>query len=202
MNIDQYQTVYADTKGSIAAPTAGLHFTDDLNYKLIKKGIHIEDTILHVGRGTFMPVTTEDFTNHKMHSEQIIFTNKNSENLNKHYHSGKKITAVGTTSVRLLESCYNNGEFSPFNGETDIFIYPGKYKWKVVDKLITNFHLPRVHHIKLHLLEHKGVKNPVKKSFRYMKAIKENIDFNVYSLASLQNFGTSNYWNRFGFICI
>lgn len=184
LDFSNYQTVYAKEKGSVAAPTAGLHFTESLIKKLKDKGVKIEDIILHVGRGTFLPVTTNSIEEHKMHSEKLILDKKTAEELNKFKKEEKKFVAVGTTTVRTLESCYyKNKGFLPSEEETDIFIYPGQYKWKVVDKLITNFHLPKSTLIMLvaSFLEHKGVKDPVKKILSlYETAKKEGYRF--YSL--------------------
>jgi S-adenosylmethionine:tRNA ribosyltransferase-isomerase len=142
-NIDftEYQTVYASVKGSVAAPTAGLHFTKGLLKKLSEKGIRQEFITLHVGLGTFQPVRTDNVEDHKMHSEFYSIEKDVAERLNDAKRQGRRIIAVGTTTVRVLESSYK-GRFKPFFGETDIYIYPG-YKWKCVDALITNFHLPK-----------------------------------------------------------
>ena len=137
----QYQTVYASNKGSVASPTAGLHFTKNLLSRLKKKGIQQEFVTLHVGLGTFMPVKVENVEDHKMHSEFYSMDSATVKRLNKAKKEGKRIIAVGTTAVRVLESSYKN-DFKPFYGETDIFIYPG-YEWKCVDAIITNFHLPK-----------------------------------------------------------
>ncbi len=138
-----YQTVYAKDYGSAAAPTAGLHFTDELLNKIEDKGIKIVHVTLHVGLGTFRPVMVEDVTKHVMHSEHFIVTKEAADTLNKVRESGKKIIAVGTTSVRTLETVLqNNDKFVPMVGDTNIFIYPG-YKFKAIDGLITNFHLPK-----------------------------------------------------------
>ncbi|MFH1534289.1 MAG: tRNA preQ1(34) S-adenosylmethionine ribosyltransferase-isomerase QueA [Nitrospirota bacterium] len=143
VEFEKYQTVYAEKEGSVAAPTAGLHFTEELILKLIKKGVQIEYVMLHVGRGTFLPVKSEKIEDHEMHSEYFELTEETAERLNRHKKLGKRIVAVGTTSVRVLESSFDPEiGFVPFIGETDIFIHPG-YKWKVVDSLITNFHLPK-----------------------------------------------------------
>ena len=140
---DEYQTVYAKTEGSVAAPTAGFHFTDKVFDGLKKKGIQTEFITLHVGLGTFQPVKIDDITKHKMHSEWFELQKDIADRLNKAKEDGKKIVAVGTTSVRVLESCTDdNGLLTPQSGETDIFIYPG-YKWKFVDQMITNFHVPK-----------------------------------------------------------
>ena len=140
---NRYQTVYAKWRGSAAAPTAGLHFTDDLISKLEDKGVIIAEVMLHVGLGTFRPVDEKDITKHNMHSEYYEIDNKTAALLNNAKASGKKVVAVGTTSIRVLESASDsNGLLKGNKGKTDIFIYPG-YRWKFVDSLITNFHLPK-----------------------------------------------------------
>lgn len=142
-NQSMYQTVYAKDYGSAAAPTAGLHFTNELLKKIEDKGIKIVHITLHVGLGTFRPVMVEDVTKHVMHSEHYIMTKEAADTLNYVRKSGKKIVAVGTTSVRTLETIMQkNNEFVPMVGDTSIFIYPG-FKFKAVDALITNFHLPK-----------------------------------------------------------
>ena len=140
---DRYQTVYAKNIGSAAAPTAGLHFTKELLKKIQDKGVIIEYTTLHVGLGTFRPVVVEDVTKHEMHSEYYEMSKKTADVLNKAQREGCKIIAVGTTTVRTLETImvqYN--EFKKCSGQTKIFIYPG-FKFKAVNALITNFHLPK-----------------------------------------------------------
>lgn len=138
-----YQTIYAKDYGSAAAPTAGLHFTNDLLQKIEDKGIKIVHVTLHVGLGTFRPVMVEDVKKHVMHSEHFIVSKEAADTLNEVRASGKKIIAVGTTSVRTLETVLQKNErFVPMVGDTNIFIYPG-YKFKAVDMLITNFHLPK-----------------------------------------------------------
>ena len=163
---EQYKTVYAKSKGSVAAPTAGLHFTTGLIRKLEDRGIVIKEVLLHVSRGTFLPVKSEYVHEHKMHSESFTLNEETADYLNNAKKEGRRIIAVGTTTVRVLESCYasKNG-FVPQSGETDIFIYPGKYRWKTVDALITNYHLPKSTLLMLvaSFLEGKGIKNPVKK---------------------------------------
>ncbi len=140
---DRYQTVYAKNIGSAAAPTAGLHFTQELLTKIKNKGINLAYVTLHVGLGTFRPVNVEDVSKHKMHSEYYIMTKQVAELLNDTKNKGHKIISVGTTSTRVLETVANKYEtFKECSGWTDIFIYPG-YKFKAVDKLITNFHLPK-----------------------------------------------------------
>ena len=138
---DRYQTVYAKNPGSAAAPTAGLHFTNDLIEKIKNKGVEIIYVTLHVGLGTFRPVDEEDLTNHKMHSEYYEISKYSAERLNLAKKNGKRIIAVGTTSTRTLESAYDNG-FKECCANTSIFIYPG-YKFKAIDAQITNFHLPK-----------------------------------------------------------
>ena len=137
----RYQTVYAKEEGSSAAPTAGLHFTKELLEKIKNRGIIIVEVLLHVGLGTFRPVSEENILNHKMHSEFFEMSEKNAEILNKAKCEGRRIIAVGTTSVRVLESSFKDGKILPQKRETDIFIYPS-YKFNVVDAMITNFHLP------------------------------------------------------------
>ena len=138
-----YQTVYAKNIGSAAAPTAGLHFTRELLDKIEKKKVNILYITLHVGLGTFRPVNVEDVAKHKMHSEYYEMSDEVANKLNEVKKSGKKIISVGTTTTRTLETIMcKYGEFRKCSGFTDIFIYPG-YKFKAVDNLITNFHLPK-----------------------------------------------------------
>lgn len=140
---DRYQTVYAKNYGSAAAPTAGLHFTDELLKKIEDKGVKIVHITLHVGLGTFRPVNVDDVTKHKMHSEYYVMDEVAANTLNEVKENGGRIIAVGTTSTRTLETILsNNDKFVPCSGNTDIFIYPG-YKFKAIDALITNFHLPK-----------------------------------------------------------
>ncbi len=140
---DRYQTVYAKEVGSSAAPTAGLHFTEELLERIKEKGINVVYLTLHVGLGTFRPVKVEDVTKHKMHSEFYSLSKSVADILNKTRENGKRIIAVGTTSTRTLETVYEKfGEFREDSGFTDIFIYPGK-EVKSIDGLITNFHLPK-----------------------------------------------------------
>ncbi len=139
----RYQTVYAKNVGSAAAPTAGLHFTPELLEKIKEKGINIAYVTLHVGLGTFRPVSVSDIKDHKMHSEFYIMSKETADLLNKTRKSGHNIISVGTTSTRTLETIMNlYGVFKEASGFTDIFIYPG-YEFKAIDKLITNFHLPK-----------------------------------------------------------
>lgn len=139
----RYQTVYAKYEGSAAAPTAGFHFTEELNQKLIDKGIIIAEVTLHIGLGTFRPVKVDNILDHKMHSETYIMGAETAEILNKAKKEGRRIISVGTTSTRVLESVMQKyGEFKACSGDTNIFIYPG-YKFLAIDGLITNFHLPK-----------------------------------------------------------
>ena len=139
---ERYQTVYSKEKGSAAAPTAGLHFTEELLKEIKDKGVNIAYLTLHVGLGTFRPVKVDDVNNHVMHSEYYHLDKENAELINKTKEAGKRVIAVGTTSSRTLETIGDeNGRVREQSGWTDIFIYPG-YKFKIVDNLITNFHLP------------------------------------------------------------
>ncbi len=139
---DRYQTVYNKITGSSAAPTAGLHFTKELMQKIKDKGVEVVEVLLHVGLGTFRPVSETNIKNHKMHSEYIEVTTGAADRINKAKSEGRRIIAVGTTSIRVLESATNDkGVLESVKKETDIFIYPG-YKFKMVDAVITNFHLP------------------------------------------------------------
>ncbi|MEH2045668.1 MAG: tRNA preQ1(34) S-adenosylmethionine ribosyltransferase-isomerase QueA [Nostoc sp.] len=139
---EQYQTVYAKQPGAIAAPTAGLHFTPELLQQLRDRQINQAFVTLHVGVGTFRPVEVEDVTTHQMHEEWIEVPAATVEQIRATKAAGGRIIAVGTTAVRALEGAAKSGNLQPFCGKTDLFIYPG-YQWRVVDGLITNFHLPR-----------------------------------------------------------
>lgn len=138
----QYQTVYAEQPGSVAAPTAGLHFTEELFARLDAKGIRRAFVTLNVGVGTFRPVEVEDVTAHQMHAESLEVPASTVEAIRRTKAAGGRVIAVGTTVVRSLEGAAVSGELQPLRGQTDLFIYPG-YQWRVVDGLITNFHLPR-----------------------------------------------------------
>jgi S-adenosylmethionine:tRNA ribosyltransferase-isomerase len=139
---DRYQTIYSKVEGSAAAPTAGLHFTKELLDQIKEKGIDIVYLTLHIGLGTFRPVKVEQIEEHQMHSEYYILSKEAARRINKAKENGNRVIAVGTTSVRTLESVANDdGKLVGKSGWTDIFIYPG-YKFKIVDALITNFHLP------------------------------------------------------------
>ena len=139
---DRYQTVYAKYEGSAAAPTAGLHFTKELLGQIKAKGIEIANVTLHVGIGTFRPVKVENIEDHKMHTEHFYIKKEDADKINQAKQEGHRVIAVGTTSCRVLETIANeNGEVSDTEADTGIFIYPG-YKFKCIDSLITNFHLP------------------------------------------------------------
>jgi len=141
---DRYQTVYAKIEGSAAAPTAGFHFTDQLFDEIKSKGVEVLDVTLHVGLGTFRPVKTDDIRDHVMHSEWYSMSSETAEKLNKAKEEKRRIIAVGTTSIRTLETIahLNNGKFVASTGNTKLFIYPG-FNWMAVDAVITNFHLPK-----------------------------------------------------------
>lgn len=138
---ETYQTVYADTRGSVAAPTAGLHFTDAVLHQISQKGIQLLDVLLHVGLGTFRPVKTDDITKHTMHSEYCSISPQTAAAINQAKDEGRRIIAVGTTSTRTLESFAENGRLQSGSHFTNIFIYPGK-KLQIIDGLLTNFHMP------------------------------------------------------------
>lgn len=142
-DIDRYQTVYASKEGAVAAPTAGLHFDQHLLDNLQKKGIQCGYITLHVGAGTFKPVLVETLTEHKMHSEYVEVSSQVCELINTTKAAGGRVIAVGTTTVRALETVYQNQAcLQPYTGETSIFIYPG-FRFQCVDAMITNFHIPK-----------------------------------------------------------
>ena len=140
---DNYQTVYANADGAVAAPTAGLHFTEDFLAKLNDRGVEVARITLHVGYGTFVPVRVEDIRDHQIHSEYFIVGDKAAAQINQAREKNRRVVAVGTTSVRTLEFCADDhGMVTPGQGRCDLFIYPG-YRFKCVDAMITNFHLPK-----------------------------------------------------------
>lgn len=139
---ERYQTVYAKERGSAAAPTAGLHFTEELLEKVKAMGVEVVEVLLHVGLGTFRPVQVDDILDHKMHSEHYQVTKEAADTINKALDEGRRVIAVGTTSTRTLESAAENGRVKAGSGDTSIFIYPG-YKFQILSCLITNFHLPK-----------------------------------------------------------
>lgn len=139
---DRYQTVYAAETGSVAAPTAGLHFTEELMRELQDKGVTLAYVTLHVGLGTFRPVAVDDVQAHKMHTESYVVPAATADIINRAKQEGRRVVAVGTTALRTLESAQDNGQVRAGSGVTGIFIYPG-YQFQVVDALVTNFHLPK-----------------------------------------------------------
>lgn len=140
---ERYQTVYAKVEGSAAAPTAGLHFTEEVDQQLLNKGVIITEVTLHVGLGTFRPMDTENIAEHVMHSEVYEMSQETADILNLAKKEGRRIVAIGTTSVRTLESVWNRfSHFEACHGETTLFIYPG-YQWHTCDVILTNFHLPK-----------------------------------------------------------
>jgi S-adenosylmethionine:tRNA ribosyltransferase-isomerase len=139
-DLDRYQTVYAKQIGAVAAPTAGLHFDNELMQRIRDSGIDMTEVTLHVGAGTFQPVRVEDIRSHQMHSERIEVSETVCEKVRQTREKGGRVIAVGTTSVRALESASRSGEIAAYSGETDIFIYPG-YQFRSVDAMVTNFHL-------------------------------------------------------------
>ena len=171
---ERYQTVYSKIEGSCAAPTAGLHFTTELLERIKQKGVKVVTVLLNVGLGTFRPVSEDNILNHKMHTEYYELSQETADIINKAKAEGHKIIAVGTTSVRTLESVAEKfgGELKADKGDTSIFIYPG-FKWKVVDHLITNFHLPESTLIML-VSSFCGIKNTL--NF-YNVAVKEGYRF-------------------------
>ena len=139
---NRYQTVYAKVDGSAAAPTAGLHFTEELMDALRAKGVQIEEVLLHVGLGTFKPVDEENIEDHEMHTEFYDISEETAARINKAKEEGRRIISVGTKSTRAMESAAKNERLLPGSGWTNIFIFPG-YEWQIIDGLITNFHLPK-----------------------------------------------------------
>ena len=140
---ENYQTIFAKNLGAIAAPTAGLHFTNSVFNKLERKGIKVTSITLHVGAGTFLPVKTETIEKHKMHQEWCEVSQETSETINQAKSKNKKIVCIGTTTLRTLESiAQSNDKIIPWKGNTDLFILPG-FKFKITDYLLTNFHLPK-----------------------------------------------------------
>ena len=139
---ERYQTVYSDRPGAVAAPTAGLHFTPSLLQQLEDMGVNRTFITLHVGVGTFRPVEVENITSHQMHGEWIEVSEETVAQIRETKAKGGRVIAVGTTATRALEGAAQDGTLEPFQGKTNIFIYPG-YEWKVIDGLITNFHLPK-----------------------------------------------------------
>lgn len=141
LDLERYQTVFSNTPGAVAAPTAGLHFTDQLLDELSRRGVDSVKLTLHVGAGTFQPVRVDDISQHQMHSEYMCVSQGVVDKINETKQKGGRILAVGTTVVRSIETAAKGDKLASFEGDTDIFIYPG-YEFKVVDMLLTNFHLP------------------------------------------------------------
>ena len=171
----RYQTVFAQRPGAVAAPTAGLHFDDELLAALKAKGVATAEVTLHVGAGTFQPVRTEDLSEHIMHSEWIDVPESVCEAVKACHKRGGKVVAVGTTTVRSLESAAKDGVLKPFQGDTDIFITPG-YEFQIIDNLITNFHLPKS--TLLMLISAFSGYDEVKKSYRH--AVEQEYRFFSY----------------------
>jgi S-adenosylmethionine:tRNA ribosyltransferase-isomerase len=174
-DIDRYQTIYAKHDGAVAAPTAGLHFDRKLMHALYKKKIKIAFLTLHVGYGTFQPVRVERIEDHKIHKEYINIPEKICEQVRNTKNNGGRIIAVGTTSVRALETVWQDGKIKPYSGDTDIFIYPG-YKFRCIDGMITNFHLPKTSLLML-LCAFAGLENTM---HAYQEAIKDKYRFYSY----------------------
>ncbi len=173
---ERYQTVYAEIPGAVAAPTAGLHFTEKTFAGLKEKGVDAVHLTLHVGAGTFKPVEETEVEKHHMHTERFFFSDAAAEKLNTAKKNGKRVLAVGTTSLRTLESCVDaDGLFTPQDGETGIYIYP-PYKIKSADMLLTNFHLPKS--TLLMLVSSFAGMEPIRKA--YAMAIREKMRFFSY----------------------
>ena len=172
---ERYQTVYAKKRGSVAAPTAGLHFTPELLDEIKEKGVQVEYITLHVGLGTFRPVRTDEVEEHDMHSEYIEVSEEVVNKIKKTKKGAGRVISVGTTVTRALETAAEDGELEEFKGWTDIFIYPG-FEFKVIDALITNFHLPKS--TLLMMISALAGKEKIFKA--YEKAVKE--EYRFYSL--------------------
>lgn len=177
---EDYQTVFAEHPGSVAAPTAGLHFTDTLFEALAEKGIQNAKVTLHVGVGTFRPIKTEQLEEHTMHEEWCELSNETCEKILATKAAGRRVVAVGTTSVRTLETAAQSGEVSPWSGATDLFIRP-PYEFQAVDAMVTNFHLPKS--TLLVLVQEFGGRELLKKA--YEQAIEEEYRFFSYGDAML-----------------
>ena len=180
-NQQRYQTVYSRINGSSAAPTAGLHFTKELLERIKAKGVKVAEVLLHVGLGTFRPVSEENILNHKMHTEYVEVSKESADLINKTKKDGGRIIAVGTTSIRVLESCTDeNGVLQPQCKDTSIFIYPG-YKFKIIDGVVTNFHLPESTLIML-VSAFCGIKNTLN---MYNEAVSQKYRFFSFGDATL-----------------
>ena len=184
---EDYQTVYAAERGAIAAPTAGLHFTREILERIAARGIEVVRVTLHVGIGTFEPVKVDDVSEHRMHSERYEISSTAAERLNAARAEGRKIVAVGTTTVRTLESAIEDGRFKAGHGETSIFITPG-YRFRAVDKLLTNFHLPES--TLLMLVSAFAGMEAIRRA--YAEAVRERYRFFSYGDCMLLERGTMN----------
>jgi S-adenosylmethionine:tRNA ribosyltransferase-isomerase len=176
----RYQTVYARHSGAVAAPTAGLHFTDELIKQLKQAGIHFAYITLHIGEGTFKPITTETIEEHKIHQEQFSIDEKNAQIINATKEKGGRIVAVGTTSVRILETIATWSKVKAAAGATELFIKPG-YEFKIIDAMVTNFHLPKSTLLAL-VAAFAGLENILT---AYQHAIKQQYRFYSYGDAML-----------------
>jgi S-adenosylmethionine:tRNA ribosyltransferase-isomerase len=179
---ERYQTVFSDKPGAVAAPTAGLHFTQEILQQLEDSGVSNVRLTLHVGAGTFQPLRVDDIAEHKMHSEYMCVSDAVVERINQTKAAGGRIIAVGTTVVRSLETAARNGQLASYDGDTDIFIYPG-FKFNVVDLLLTNFHLPKS--TLLMLVCAFGGKEKIMNAYQH--AIREKYRFYSYGDAMLIN---------------
>jgi len=179
-DVQRYQTVYAKNKGSVAAPTAGLHFDDELIQRLLARGVQIGYVTLHIGAGTFRPVRTTSILEHKMHHERFTVSDALCSSIKQTKASGHRVIAVGTTALRSLESAALSGELRPESRDTNIFIYPG-FQFKVCDGLVTNFHLPESTLLMLvaAFIGHKET------MYLYQKAIEAGYRFYSYGDSSL-----------------
>lgn len=184
---ERYQTVYAQHPGAVAAPTAGLHFDDLLLEQIREKGIETAFVTLHVGAGTFQPVKVDKLEEHLMHKEWLEVTPEVAEQVRATQQRGGRVIAVGTTSVRCLETASRSGEIQPYSGDTEIFIYPG-YQWQCVDRLITNFHLPES--TLLMLVSSFAGHQPIMQAYR--EAVAEKYRFFSYGDAMLLTRTTSD----------
>ncbi len=179
---ERYQTVYARERGAVAAPTAGLHFDEALMAQLTKQGVDSAFVTLHVGAGTFQPMRSEEIHAHRMHAEFIQITPAVCAQINTAKQAGRRIIAVGTTTVRVLETAARHGRLQPYQGDTDIFIYPG-YQFQMVDALLTNFHLPESTLLML-VCAFGGMENVMK---AYRHAVEQKYRFYSYGDAMLLN---------------
>lgn len=176
----QYQTIYAKSLGAIAAPTAGLHFDQETLHQLKQKKIYTEFITLHVGAGTFQPVRVKKIEEHQIHAESLEISEENCKKINQTKQNNARVVAVGTTTIRALETAAHSNKLEPYQGETRIFIYPG-YKFQIADILITNFHLPKTTLLML-VAAFAGYENTIR---AYQEAIKEHYRFYSYGDAMM-----------------